>query len=152
MDPSLLDRIPPLELEAIHLYFGRDRLTQEEIATRQRTSQPTVQYRIQRGLRRFKFLLSIPQVTEAELRRDLPELFGPMDVEVLICMWQTTCLAEVGRRLGVPNLRHRFTNAVRALQEAAYSKFEPYAKLFRAIERQPNMFRRVPTHWDKRSR
>ncbi len=144
----LLDRIPSKEADLIYLYFIQ-RKRQLDIATIFGITQAAVSYRLERGIQRIKFLISIPQVTEEELRADLPAIFptlspcpkcegspnkaiptcpvcegeGSMliDVAILVGMWRTTCQSEVANRLGLTQgrVRHRFFKAVEALQVAA---------------------------------
>ena len=89
------------------------------------------------GIKRIKFLLSIPQVTEEDIRRDLPLIFKDIDVNILVGMWQTTCQSQVAENLGLTQgrVRHRFFKAVRVLKEAADKdeRFLPYHKVFSAI-------------------
>ncbi len=144
----LLDRIPTREADLIFLYFI-EKKRQADIATIFGVTQAAISYRLDRGIQRLKFLLNIPQVTEEELRTDLPKAFpaqipcphcavaretprGPcqvcqgdgsilLDVEILIGMWATTCQSEVATKLGLTQgrVRHRFFKAVKTLQEIA---------------------------------
>jgi DNA-directed RNA polymerase specialized sigma24 family protein len=70
----LLDRIPTREADLIYLYFI-EKKRQADIATIFGVTQAAISYRLDRGIQRLKFLLNIPQVTEEELRADLPEAF-----------------------------------------------------------------------------
>lgn len=70
----LLDRIPEKEADLIYLYFIQ-RKRQLDIATIFGITQAAVSYRLERGIQRIRFLLSIPQTTEEELRADLPDVF-----------------------------------------------------------------------------
>lgn len=132
----LLNRIPQREADLISLYYIQKK-RQADIAEIFGVTQAAISYRLDRGLQRIKFLLSIPPVTEEDLRRDLPEVFKEIDVDILIGMWQTTCQSEVASRLGLTQgrVRHRFFKAVKTLKEAAAkdSKFVPYHKVFNAI-------------------
>ncbi len=131
----LLDRIPEREADLIFLYFI-EKKRQADIATIFGVTQAAISYRLDRGIQRLKFLLKIPQVTEEELRADLPEIFpsrlecpkcvGPVhqhegescliclgakqilvDVEILVGMWTTTCQSEVASKLGLTQGRVR---------------------------------------------
>ena len=132
----LLNRIPEREADLIVLYYIQKK-RQADIAEIFGVTQAAISYRLDRGLQRIKFLLSIPPVTEEDLRRDLPEVFKDIDVDILIGMWQTTCQSEVASRLGLTQgrVRHRFFKAVKTLKEAAAKdeKFVPYHKVFGAI-------------------
>ncbi len=132
----LLERIPEREADLIYLYYIQKK-RQADIAEIFGVTQAAISYRLDRGLQRIKFLLSIPPVTEEDLRRDLPEAFKDIDVDILIGMWQTTCQSEVAKRLGLTQgrVRHRFFKAVKTLKEIAEEnpKFAPYEKVFSAI-------------------
>ena len=132
----LLDRIPKREADLIYLYFIQKK-RQADIAVIFNVTQAAISYRLDRGLKRIKFLLSIPQVTEEDIRRDLPGVFKDIDVNILVGMWQTTCQSQVAENLGLTQgrVRHRFFKAVRVLKEIADSdeKFVPYYKVFSAI-------------------
>lgn len=132
----LLDRIPKREADLIYLYFIQKK-KQADIAEIFEVTQAAISYRLDRGLQRIKFLLSIPQVTEEELRRDLARKFEEIDVNILIGMWKTTCQSEVANQLKLTQgrVRHRFFNAVKALDKHANDDetFKPYHKIFVSI-------------------
>lgn len=79
----LLDRIPEREADLIYLYFI-EKKRQADIATIFGVTQAAISYRLDRGIQRIKFLLNIPQVSEEELRTDLPEIF-PAKSECVNC-------------------------------------------------------------------
>lgn len=133
----LLDRIPEREADLIYLYYIQKK-RQADIAEIFGVTQAAISYRLDRGLQRIRFLLSIPQITETEMRTDLPEVpFKPIDVDILVGMWQTTCQSEVATRLGLTQgrVRHRFFGAVKTLEKRAGedTRFTPYHKVFSAI-------------------
>lgn len=132
----LLDRIPGREADLILLYYIL-RKKQADIAAIFEVTQAAVSYRLARGIKRLKFLLSIPQVTEEDMRTDLSSLFSSRDVNILVGMWQTTCQSEVALRLSIPQsgVRHYFFRAVDRLKGAAEedSKYVPYEKIFSTI-------------------
>jgi len=138
----LLERIPEREADLILMYFVHEK-RQADIATIFGVTQAAISYRLDRGIKRIKFLLSIPQVTVDDLRSDLPSVFpsakdgSNIDVDILVGMWETTCQSEVATRLKLTQgrVRHRFFKAVKALEEAAGkdSRFSPYFQIFSAI-------------------
>lgn len=132
----LLDRIPKREADLIFLYFIQKK-RQADIAVIFNVTQAAISYRLDRGLKRIKFLLSIPQITEEEIRKDLPDVFKPIDINILVGMWSTTCQSQVAENLGLTQgrVRHRFFKAVRVLKEASdgNEKYLPYFKVFSAI-------------------
>jgi len=132
----LLNRIPPREADLIYLYYIQKK-RQADIAEIFGVTQAAISYRLDRGLQRIKFLLSIPQVTEDELREDLAQVFEEIDVNILVGMWETTCQSEVATQLGLTQgrVRHRFFKSVETLKRVAadQKKFEPYHRIFSAI-------------------
>ena len=144
----LLARIPEREADLIDLYFLHLK-RQADIASIFGVTQAAVSYRLARGLERIKFLLSIPQVTEEQLRADLAAVFeNQIDVDILAGMWTTTCQSEVANRLGLTQgrVRHRFFRAVEVLE--TYSKThpetEPYRRIFSEIAKKRfNILREV---------
>ena len=150
----LLDRIPEREADLIWMYYIQKK-RQADIAEIFDVTQAAISYRLDRGLQRIMFLLSIPQITEEELRRDLPlvcvhnkQVFKPIDVDILVGMWASTCQSEVAIQLGLTQgrVRHRFFKAVKVLGEAAKvdRRFERYHKVFAAIsDKKFNILREV---------
>lgn len=133
----LLDLIPLREADIIFLYFLHGK-RQADIAEIFNITQAAVSYRLSRGIKRVQFLLNIPQVTEEQLREDLPQVFSSqLDVDILVGMWRTTCQSEVASELRVTQgcVRHRFFKAVDKLREAAKKdeRLEPYSQIFGAI-------------------
>jgi len=131
----LLERIPEREADLILMYFVHEK-RQADIASIFGVTQAAISYRLDRGIKRIKFLLSIPQVSKEELRRDLPLVFTNLspcprcqgkdakpqpdgcslccnegavniDVDILIGMWETTCQSEVATQLELTQGRVR---------------------------------------------
>jgi hypothetical protein len=138
----LLDRIPDREADLIYLYYVRKK-RQADIAAIFNVTQAAISYRLDRGIQRIKFLLSIPSVTEEDMRKDLAEIFEQIDIDILVGMWQTTCQSEVASKLKLTQgrVRHRFFKAVDVLKQEVEraeeaeldSIFEPYHKIFSSI-------------------
>lgn len=143
----LLDRIPKREADLIILYYIQKK-RQADIAAIFGVTQAAISYRLDRGLQRIRFLLSVPQITEEEMREDLPDIFKDIDVDILVGMWHTTCQSEVASRLGLTQgrVRHRFFRAVKTLELSAQDnpKFDPYYKWFSSIAKKRfNVLREV---------
>jgi len=132
----LLDRIPEREADLIYLYYVCKK-RQADIAEIFDVTQAAISYRLDRGIQRIKFLLSIPTVTEEDMRKDLAEIFEQIDINILVGMWQTTCQSEVASKLKLTQgrVRHRFFKAVEVLKDAAEGddQFQPYHKIFSSI-------------------
>lgn len=144
----LLDRIPKREADLLYLYFI-EKKRQADIAAIFGVTQAAVSYRLDRGLKRIKFLLDLPSLTEEQMREDLPLVpFKTIDVDILVGMWETTCQSEVANRLGLTQgrVRHRFFKAVKVLDDAAErdDRFDPYRRVFSAISQKKfNILREV---------
>lgn len=152
----LLDRIPEREADLIDLYYIQKK-RQADIAEIFGVTQAAISYRLDRGLQRIRFLLSIPRVNEDDMRKDLPDVpFKPIDVDILVGMWQTTCQSEVAARLGLTQgrVRHRFFGAVKTLEKRASEedKFMRYCKVFSSIaSKKFNILREVKLpQWSNR--
>jgi hypothetical protein len=133
----LLDRIPDREADLIELYYIRKK-RQADIAEIFGVTQAAISYRLDRGLQRIKFLLSMPQVTEEDIRNTLPNVpLKPIDVEILVGMWKTTCQTKVAAQLGLTQglVRHRFFEALKVLKHKSSEDvvFEPFFRLYSSI-------------------
>ena len=165
----LLNRIPEREADLIYLYYIQKK-RQADIAEIFEVTQAAISYRLDRGLQRIKFLLSIPHVTEEDMRDDLKGAFQEIDVNILVGMWHTTCQSEVASQLKLTQgrVRHRFFKSVSTLQNLAdlcgdcdqslalhedddhacegfeESQYAPYEKIFTAISNKKfNILREV---------
>lgn len=140
---NIMESLPPIEYDFIDLYFFRH-MKQTDIASIFGVSQPTVCYRLQRGINRIKFLLQLPHVDIDDMRRDLSRfLSDPMDIDIMVYMYDTTCQSEAANRLGVSQglVRHRFIRTIDRLQRNEAMVF--YADLFATISRNLNILREV---------
>lgn len=112
-----LDRIPTREADFIDLYVFKKR-KQTDIATIFGVSQPTVSYRLKRAEARIKYLIELPNLADGELERVLNDLLeDPLDIQIMLLMYDTTCQSEVAKLLGVSQglVRHRFLRSIRAM-------------------------------------
>ena len=135
--------LPPREADFIDLYFFR-RLRQTDIAAIFGVSQPTVCYRLQRATSRIQFILGLPDIDAAQLRVDLGEfLRDPLDVDIMVLMWETTCQSEVAKRLGVSQglVRHRFIRSIKLMHKEP--EMSEHAELFSTIADNLNILREV---------
>lgn len=140
---GILDRLPVIEADFIDLYFFRH-LRQTDIAAIFGVSQPTVCYRLQRGIQRIKYLLEVPKVEEKALRSDLLRFFtDPTDVEILVLMYETTCQSETAKRLGVTQgfVRHRFVRSTKRMNSHPSMRF--YGEVFTVVSDNLNLLREV---------
>ena len=140
---KILDRLPVIEADFIDLYFFRH-VRQTDIAAIFGVSQPTVCYRLQRAIQRIKYLLEVPKVEPDHLRSDLKRFFtDPMDIEILVLMYQTTCQSETAKQLGVTQgfVRHRFIRSTKRMTSHPSMHF--YGEVFSTVSRNLNLLREV---------
>ena len=140
---EIMETLPPREADFIDLYFFRH-LKQTAIAMIFNVSQPTVCYRLQRATARIQFILQLPRIETSLLKKDLQGfLSDPLDVDIMLYMYKTTCQSEVAKRLGVSQglVRHRFIRTIKRMGDNEKMSF--YADLFQNISENLNILREV---------
>jgi len=140
---EIMERLPAREADFVDLYYFRH-LRQTDIASIFTVSQPTVCYRLQRATARIQFILSLPDITERELHDAMSGFLpDPLDVEIMVLMFKTTCQSEVAKQLDVSQglVRHRFIRSIKRM--AASEAMQKYAALFRTISENLNILREV---------
>jgi len=140
---EILKLLPDREADFVDLYYFR-RLRQTDIAAIFGVSQPTVCYRLMRAADRIRFLLNCPDISKAKLEKDLSGfLSDPLDVQIMLLMWRTTCQSEVAKQLGVSQglVRHRFLRSVKRM--GANPKYGSYVELFKYVAKNLNILREV---------
>lgn len=148
---QIMESLPDREADFVDLYYFR-KLKQTDIAEIFSVSQPTVCYRLQRATARIQFLLQRPVVDKTELVRVVSRLLpDPMDVQIMILLYETTCQSEVAKRLGTSQgkVRHRFLRALSKMRQQP--DLALYVRLFEFIAANLNILREVqrPT-WDNK--
>ena len=70
-------------------------------------------------------------------------LADPLDVQIMVLMWETTCQSEVAKRLSVSQglVRHRFLRSLSRMRSNA--RFARYVALFDYISANLNILREV---------
>ena len=148
---EILEELPPREADFVELYYFRQ-LRQTDIARIFKVSQPTVCYRLQRATARIQFLLQMPRVLERDLERDLAGfLSDPLDVQIMVRMWKTTCQSEVAKQLAVSQglVRHRFIRSLARM--AGVVRLAVYVEIFQHVAANLNILREVQRpSWDDR--
>lgn len=135
--------IPPIEADLIDLYFFRH-LKQTDMADIFGVSQPTVCYRLQRAIQRIKYLIQLPKVDLETLRLDMEKFLNdPIDISIMVYMYETTCQSESAKRLNVSQglVRHRFIRTVNKMYQDPDMHF--YANMFSYVAENLNMLREV---------
>ena len=144
---ALLPALPPLEAAILDLYFIQRHL-QTDIAAQMGIRQPSVCYRIQKAAKRLQFLLQTPKVSKEQLVACIAAVLpDPVDIQVMVTMWQTGCQSETARRLGKTQgfVRHRFFRALQRLRQVPGCT--QYVDWFDKISRNLNITREVvPKH------
>jgi hypothetical protein len=147
-----LERLPKREQDLLFMHFIMKK-KQTELGIIFNRTQAAISYRIKKAITRLKFLLSLPEVGEEDIRRDLSGLFKAQDIEIMVGMFRHTCQTQVARDLGSNQcfIRHRFHKNIRILdREREYDDlYEPYYDLFSKIRDNTNILREVKlSRWD----
>lgn len=135
--------LPPREADFVDLYYFKH-IKQTKIAAIFGVSQPTVCYRLQRATERIKFILDLPYFKSEQIERDMRGvLSNPLDVQIMVLMYQTTCQSSVARALGVSQglVRHRFIRSIRKLEPLPV--MAEYVDTFRKISQNLNILREI---------
>lgn len=139
---EVMDRIPPREADFVDLYYFKQK-RQTDIASIFGVSQPTVCYRLQRAAERIRFLLQLPAFDEETARPIIDSVLrDPVDVEIIMRMYRTTCQSEVAKEMGVSQgfVRHRFIRSTNRLRAAGHVEI---ADMFDMIGSNLNIMREV---------
>jgi len=115
---AVLDRLPKREADLIRLYYFRGK-RQTDIAEIFGITQAAVSYRLQRALKRIRFLVEIPEVTNAQIFKDLHGFMSELDAKIFSEMFTSTCQSEVAEILDISQgrVRHRFISNLTKLGE-----------------------------------
>lgn len=150
---EIMKELPLREADFVELYFFNHK-TQTDIAEIFKVSQPTVCYRLQRATARIRFVLSLPDVSENELRGVLRGFLADTeDVRIMMLMFETTCQSAVAKRLGVTQgkVRHRFMRSTKRMMDSESPKMGKIAQIFQAIADNLNILREVDRPaWDEK--
>lgn len=139
---DMLDMIPRREADFVELYYFHH-MKQTDIANLFCVTQPTVCYRLQRASARIRFLLELPNLTLSEIEDDLKDvLVDPLDVKIMIQMYETTCQSEVAKNLNVSQglVRHRFIRSIARLKNDGYDEL---VTTYEKISKNLNILREV---------
>jgi len=140
---GMLDLLPPVEADFMDMYFFKH-VKQTDIASIFGVSQPTVCYRLYRAIDRIKFLLILPKVDVVQMRADLSRFMtDPMDIDIMMFMYETTCQSESAKRLKVSQglVRHRFIRSIKKMSADESMAF--YSDIFKMIADNLNIMREV---------
>lgn len=140
---TMLDMLPPVEADFVEMYFFKH-IKQTDIASIFGVSQPTVCYRLYRAIDRIKFLLTLPKVDADQMRSDLSRFMSdPMDIDIMMFMYETTCQSESAKRLKVSQglVRHRFIRSIKKMQD--FESMQLYSNIFSMIAKNLNIMREV---------
>jgi len=138
-----LTRLPDFEADILYLYFVKNK-KQKDIAHIFGCTQAAISYRIKKSLKRIEFLLSIPDVPEPQMREVLASVLDPLDVEIFVRLYQTTCQTSVADSLYISQglVRHRFFKGLRTLDTEKNLR-DPYLYIFNSLSKNFNILKEV---------
>lgn len=116
---GFLQRLPSEEYDFLVLYF-LENVPQRSIGNLYGITQRAISYRIQRAIKRLKFLIEVAGVDDEEMRDDLNFLFrDPKATDVVCKVFEVTNLSEVQRQEGSTffYVRSRFCDILARLKK-----------------------------------
>jgi DNA-directed RNA polymerase specialized sigma subunit len=132
---NMMEYLPKIEKDFFNLYFFLHK-SQTDISKIFSVSQPTVCYRLKKAKERIKYVLSLPTLSNEDIRTALNDVLSdPEDVEIMVFMFETTCQSEVAKRMGTSQgkVRHRFLRSIKEMK-----KFEELSGLTEVFEKIEN--------------
>ena len=138
---DIMSILPPLEADFIDMYYFKS-IKQTSIAKIFSVSQPTVCYRLQRASSRIKFFLDLPSVTREDIEVSMKGfLSDPLDIQIMLLMYDTMCQSKVASKLSVTQglVRHRFLRSIKRM--GACPSMKKYHTLFFLISKNLNALR-----------
>jgi predicted XRE-type DNA-binding protein len=125
---AVMDRLPSREADLIRLYYFRGK-RQVDIAEIFQITQAAVSYRLQRAIKRIRFLVEIPDVTKEQIFKDLNGLMSELDARIFSEMFISTCQSEVAQILKISQgrVRHRFIANLARLGEHLVTELENWS-------------------------
>lgn len=146
---EVLSRIPPREADMLRMYyfFGKE---QKDIGQIFNVSQGDVFYRLNRAIKRIKFILALPHLDFEQMKLDLgPILEDDLHLNIMWGLYTTTSQTEVALRSGMTQgkVRYRFLKCLRRIRECAEvdPKYEVYVKAFEMVQENFNALRELST-------
>ena len=131
---QVMEDLPRTEADYLELYHFLG-FKQTDIARLFGVSQPTVHYRLQRAQQRILFLLSLPKLSEEQIREELSKYIDEeFNIDIMVLMFRTTCQSEVASMLDVSQglVRYRFINTLEKIKnidqlQALYNVYQSIA-------------------------
>jgi predicted transcriptional regulator len=135
-----LNKLPPREYDLVELYYVEQK-NQKDIAKMFGVTQGAISSRLSRAKKRLIFLRDLPKITQEEIEQRLGKIFGPMELEIIKYMIETTCQSRTAQIINEKNniidekkrmtqvkVRHRFEKCLFKLEQQM--KAEPDLKKY----------------------
>jgi len=148
-----LHRLPPIEADVVELRLAGK--MESEIGVVLNMTQAAVSYRFYRACRRVRFLDSMPDLTEQEIRATLTPLLKPSWVDVMVGMFRTSSQSRTAELLGSSqgNVRHRFFKSLDLIRDIDDPMVRRCWTFLDGIKRNPNILIECDTRfWRARRR
>lgn len=156
---GLLPRLPDREADLIFMYYVLEKkqidIARIFVSSGKPLTQAAISYRLSKGIKRLKFLLDLPKLDDLQMREDLENVLDdPLDVEILVRMYRSTCQSVVARELDLNQgfVRNHFVKSIEILKKVAETNpvYSPYAKAFTKIAKNFNILHEIVyTNWDR---
>jgi len=151
--------LPASERSLIRYYYEQG-LNQKEIASIMGVTQGAVSSKLSKAWRRLDFISKLNQYDLSNINKDLGGLFGPLEMEILKTMAETTCQTQTAcrlnemfnligaKRLNQIKVKYRYEKCLEVL--AGYPHLNKYLELFKLINENLYMLNEVKLpHFDR---
>jgi len=125
-----IDRLPKRERDLLDMYYKKNK-KQKEIAFFFQVTQGAISHRISRAICRLKFLRDMPKLS-MDLRLLLANHFTDFEIDLIVCMIETTCQSETANIL---NTKYKLSDKDRMTQVKVRHKFDRYLNRVSKLKR-----------------
>jgi len=143
----IIEKLPKREKDIINLYYivGKD---QRDIGQILSITQGDVSYRLKRAIKRMKFLLKLPDLSEDVMRTKLGEVLpNEQYVEIMIGIYKTSSQSAVAKKIGLSQgkIRYRFLRGLEIIRKLSTEQelFKQYHETFKMISQNFNILREL---------
>jgi len=146
---AVLVRIPLREADMVRMYYFHNK-EQKDIGQIFNVSQGDVFYRLNRAIKRIKFIMALPSVTQEQMKLDLgPILEDDLHLMIMWGLYETTSQTEVALRAGMTQgkVRYRFLKCLKKIKQCALveDKYQVYVTIFDMVAKNFNAIRELST-------
>jgi hypothetical protein len=125
-----IDKLPERERDLLDMYYKKNK-KQKEIAFFFGVTQGAISHRLSRAIKRLEFLRDMPKLN-INIKSLLAKNFLPFEIDLIICMIETTCQSETADLL---NVKYKLTGKNKMTQVKVRHKFDRYLERISKLRR-----------------